>query len=107
MTSGPDAMRTFAATVEEATAALNRFNRRWRLFPGAPPVPAPVHGGTFYHCQHPVPVKLPKYDKLGRRTGRFYDASRPCGHRVRKYQTYVRHWRRKHAFDLDTEPVSL
>lgn len=62
--------------------------------------PPPVHGARYFYCMHPVDVKLPKYDRLGRRTGRFYDAKRPCRHRVSQYRTYVRHWRRKHLGDL-------
>ncbi|HEV2175268.1 MAG TPA: hypothetical protein VGR71_16965 [Nitrospira sp.] len=63
------------------------------------PVPQPVHGGTYYHCKHPIEVKLPKYDKIGRRTGRFITGYAPCGKRFRREKTYRRHWRRNHSID--------
>ena len=59
----------------------------------------PKRGGTFFYCQFPVSKRVPKYDKLGRRTGRFIEKGAPCDRRFRKFTTYVRHWKRVHGGD--------
>ena len=79
-------------TEEEAIALVQQLRRHYRnLF-----VPDPKIGGTYYYCRSLVEVEKPKFDRNGRKTRYTVVVHEPCNHRVRKLQTYRRHWRRKH-----------
>lgn len=93
-------MTSLAAEIKITYRSNKRKIRRLRKLLQPPTwhgVPIPAKGGTYYYCQHPIEIKLKKFDKIGRWTGRYYTGTGPCLHRRRTFPAYVRHWRRTHG----------